>query len=56
MKDREKYIDDQEFFEFINREFNRTAGVATIEELADFAFGGIEEAIQAFKKIQKSSP
>ena len=40
----------QEFFEFVNREFDKTAAGASIEELAEFAFGSIENALEAFKK------
>lgn len=45
----EKYIDDPDFKEFLNREFERTAAHATIEELAEFAFGSLEEAIKTYK-------
>jgi len=43
----EKYVNDPEFQEFLNREFDHTAAHATIEELAEFAFGSMEEAIKA---------
>ena len=49
----EQYEDDTEFLEFLNRGFDHTAVHATIEELAEFTFGGIEEAIRAFEE-QKS--
>jgi hypothetical protein len=39
-----------EFFEFVNAEFEKTAGYATIEELAEFAFGGLGEALAAYEK------
>ena len=48
-----RYEDDAEFLEFLNSEFDCTAVDATVEELAEFAFGGIEEAIEAFEE-QKS--
>ena len=50
----EKCVNDPEFREFLNQEFNHTATCATMEELAEFAFGGIEETIEAFKKNKKS--
>ena len=44
-----KYSDDAGFQEFLNREFDKTAVHATMEELAEFAFGSMEEAIAAFE-------
>ena len=46
----EKYTENIEFKEFLGREFDQTAVNATIEELAEFAFGSIDEAIEAFEK------
>ncbi len=43
-----RYEDDTEFLEFLGREFDKTTVNATVEELAEFAFGGIEKAIEAF--------
>ena len=48
-----KYKESIEFREFLNREFGRTAVEATIEELAEFAFGSMEEAIQTFEQHKK---
>jgi hypothetical protein len=45
----EKYENDFEFLEFLTKEFVKTAGHATIEELAEFAFGSMKEAIEAFE-------
>jgi hypothetical protein len=45
-------IESPEFFEFINREFEKTAIHATIEDLAEFAFGSIEDAVNEFKKYR----
>jgi len=45
-----RYRENPDFLEFLNREFDKTAVDATIEELAEFAFGGIEEAIRAFEE------
>ncbi|MHC4131810.1 MAG: hypothetical protein ACYSSP_02895 [Planctomycetota bacterium] len=49
----DNYADNPEFREFLNREFDETAIHASMEELAEFAFGGFEEAVKAFKE-QKS--
>jgi hypothetical protein len=49
----EKYINNPKFHEFVDREFDLVAAGAPIEDLADFAFGGIEEAVEAFEKLQK---
>jgi hypothetical protein len=40
--------------EFLNRKFDHTAVDATIEELAEFAFGGMEEAIESFNQWRKN--
>ena len=48
-----QYENNPEFLEFLNREFDKTAVDATIEELAEFAFGGIEETIEAFNQWRK---
>ncbi len=49
----EQYENNPEFLEFVNREFDRTAVDATIEELAEFAFGGFDEAVKAFEEFKK---
>lgn len=46
----DQYINDPDFQEFLNREFDRTTIHATIEELAEFAFGSINEAVKAFEE------
>ena len=51
----DKYINDSEFQEFLNRDFDKTAVDATIQELAEFAFGSMEEAIKAFNKRRKNN-
>jgi hypothetical protein len=51
----DKYINNPEFFEFVNKEFESVAVDATIEELAEFAFGGIEEAIKQFNETSDDS-
>ena len=45
----DKYTNNPDFQEFLNREFGHTAANATMEELAEFAFGNIEDAINSFK-------
>lgn len=49
----EQYKNNLVFLEFLNREFGKTAVDATVEELAEFAFGGMEEAIKAFEEWRK---
>ena len=51
-KKTENYADNQEFQEFLNREFDKTAVYASMEELAEFAFGSYEEALKAFKEYK----
>ena len=50
----DKFTNNPEFREFLNREFDHTAANASMEELAEFAFGSIEAAITAFKKDNDS--
>jgi len=50
----DKYINDSDFREFLNRESDKTAVDATIQELAEFAFGSVDDAIKAFNKRRKS--
>ncbi len=52
-KKEEQYETNSEFLEFLNREFNKTAVDATMEELAEFAFGGFDEAVKAFEEFKK---
>ncbi len=48
-----QYENDPDFQEFLNREFDKTAVDATIEELAEFAFGGFDEAVKEFEEFKK---
>ncbi|MHC4659452.1 MAG: hypothetical protein ACYS83_09810 [Planctomycetota bacterium] len=48
-----KYADEPDFQEFLNREFDHTTVYATMEELAEFAFGSIQAAIEAYEKHKK---
>jgi uncharacterized protein with HEPN domain len=50
----EKYANNHDFQEFLSREFDKTAVCATLEELAEFAFGSMEEAIKAFNERRNS--
>jgi len=50
----EKYANDPDFREFLDREFDHTAIHATIEELAEFAFGSIDAVIEAFEEYKKN--
>ena len=47
-----RYADDEAFWEFVNREFDDTAASATLEEMAEFAFGGVDEAVLAYERIK----
>ena len=49
----EKYIDNLDFRYFVSREFNESSLEASVEELAEFAFGDVETAIKAYKKEKK---
>lgn len=51
----EQYDTNSEFLEFLNREFDKTAVDATMEELAEFAFGSIKEAFQAFEEQKEKN-
>ena len=48
-----KYDENPEFLEFLTREFDRTATSATIEELAEFAFGSIDDALNVFEESKR---
>lgn len=50
----EQYVDNFEFLEFLTTEFTKTSIHATIEELAEFAFGSINAAIEAFEEYKKN--
>jgi hypothetical protein len=49
-KKSKKYENNPDFLEFLNREFDKTAIDATIEEIAEFAFGSMEKAIESFNQ------
>jgi len=50
----EKYMNNPDFHKFIDREFDKTAVQSTIEELAEFAFGSLDAAIQAYEERIKN--
>lgn len=49
----EQYMEDEEFIEFINTAFNEAVAEADVEELAEFVFGDMEEAIEAFLEAKQ---
>ncbi len=53
-EDIEQYLEDEEFIEFINAEFDKAIAEADIEELAEFVFGDMEEAIEAFLEAKNN--
>jgi hypothetical protein len=46
----DSYADDEAFLEFVDREFENTAGYSTLEEMVEFAFGDIDSAIEAYEE------
>ena len=46
--ERRKIIDSSDFFYFVSAEFDKAVADATNEEIAEFAFGDLDEAIEAF--------
>jgi len=50
----EEYEKNPDFQEFLNREFDHTAAHATMEELAEFAFGSWDAAIEAYEEKIKN--
>ena len=48
----QKIMDSSDFFDFINKEFDKTIICATIDKLAEFAFGSIEEALDEYINIK----
>ena len=51
----EQYENNPEFLEFLNREFDKTIVHATVEELAEFAFGSFDEAVKAFEEQKEKN-
>lgn len=51
-----KYLENEDFFHFVSQEFNDVSRHATLEELAEFAFGSEQEAVEAFKEKSELSP
>ena len=50
----QQYENNPDFLEFLNREFDHTAVDATVEELAEFAFGSIDTAVEAFEQYKRN--
>ena len=48
----QKIIDSSDFLDFVNKEFDKTIIGATIDELAEFAFGSIEGALDEYINIK----
>lgn len=48
----EQYENNPDFQEFLNREFNKCSTNATMEELVEFAFGSVDNAIKAFEEFK----
>jgi hypothetical protein len=49
-----QYETNLDFLEFLNNEFNDVAANAIIEELAEFAFGDVDKAFEAFMRYKKN--
>ncbi|MBC8179707.1 hypothetical protein H8E88_01165 [candidate division KSB1 bacterium] len=47
-KQTQKIIDSEKFFNFISDELKKTVNHSTNEEIAKFAFGSVEEALNEF--------
>ncbi len=45
-----KYLENEDFFCFVSQEFTDVSRHATLEELAEFAFGSVRGAVEAFKE------
>ena len=44
----QRLAENPEFLDFLDSRFRRVAVHATVEELAEFAFGSIEEAVATY--------
>ena len=51
--DYKKYLENENFLQFVSQEFNDVSRHATLEELTEFAFGSVETAIEIFKENYK---
>ncbi len=49
-QNRAALLEDPRFLEFVMREFEKTVTHATAEDLAQFAFGGVAEALHAYER------
>jgi len=50
----EKYEDNPDFLEFLNKEFDKTVLHATVEELAEFSFGSFDVAVEAYEQYKRA--
>ncbi len=48
-KENEEILDSTDFQEFVLREFEDMTSYSTTEEMAEYVFGSIEEAIQIYE-------
>ena len=48
-----RYETNLDFLKFLSNEFDDVAANATIEELAEFAFGDVDKAFEAFIRYKK---
>jgi hypothetical protein len=48
-RNRKRIINSDDFFNFVIREFKSAEEVASLEELAIFACGSLEDAIEEYK-------
>jgi hypothetical protein len=53
-KTNQQLVNNVKFQEFLSRGFDSVAVCASVEELAEFAFGSLEEAIEAFEEHMKN--
>ena len=53
-KEFSRLLDEELFYGFINDSFDSVASDAPIEDLAKWAFGDLEAALEAYKNFRKS--
>ena len=46
---------DPNFFHFVSDSFNDAAGEASAEDLAEYAFGSLEETLDAYKTYKQQN-
>jgi len=50
-----QYVDDAHFIEWLSSCFDETTQHATLEELAEFAFGDVKTAIAAYNEEKRKN-